>query len=55
MLRPMIVELNGLWRDVRVATSVNTVILVALNVSDNEVKSKSWWKSSWKVNPFSVD
>ena len=38
-----------MWRDVRVASSANAVILDALNVSANGMKSKSWWKISCNI------
>jgi hypothetical protein len=42
-------------RDVTIASSANSVILVALNVSADGMKSKKWWKISWKMISFSQE
>ena len=38
------------WRDVRIASSV---IFVALSVSVEGMKSKSWWRSIWMMITYS--
>jgi hypothetical protein len=38
---------------VRIASSVNAVIFVALNFSVDGMKSKSWWRSIWMMITYS--